>query len=285
MNQPTFFSRQIGDFLVTAVSDGNMAASLDLLSGIGKPAAEAIQHSAGVDEPGIIHINCYLIRGRGRTMLVDSGTGGLNNAGGRLSQNLRAAGVSPDDIDTLLITHCHPDHIGGLLDDQGLVVYKNARLYLHALEAEYWRDDHHFNEASERGQRNFLLARRVLDAYASRLHIISEDEITEGIRPVWLPGHTPGHTGFQIDSTETSLLIWGDVVHFPHIQSAHPAVSIMFDCNSAQAEQTRAEILRHVARENLLVAGMHFGTQGFAYIHPSESGYSIKYTQAGLADD
>lgn len=285
MNHPTFFSRQIGDFLVTAVSDGNMAASLDLLSSIGKPAAEAIQHSAGVDEPGNIHINCYLIRGRGRTILVDSGTGGLNNAGGMLSKNLRAAGVSPDDIDTLLITHCHPDHIGGLLDEQGLVVYKNAQLYLHALETEYWRDDHHFNEASERGQRNFLLARRVLDAYAPKLHIISEDEITEGIRPVWLPGHTPGHTGFQIDSTETSLLIWGDVVHFPHIQSAHPEVSIMFDCNPAQAEQTRAEILQHVARENLLVAGMHFGTQGFAYIYPSELGYSIKYMQAELAED
>src|SRR5471030_444765 len=164
MNHLSFTSHQIGDFLVTALSDGTMSASLDLLSGIETTDAGIIQRSAGIAEPGTIHINCYLIRGRGRTILVDAGTGGLNNVGGLLKGNLGAAGVNPDDVDTVLLTHGHPDHIGGLLDAEGQPVYKHAELHLHPLEAEYWRNDERLKEASERGQRNFMLARRTPNA-------------------------------------------------------------------------------------------------------------------------
>lgn len=129
MNNPSFASRQIGDFTVTALSDGNMAASLELLSGIETADAAQIQRDAGLAEPGNIHINCYLIRGQGRTILVDSGTGGLNNSGGKLSENLRSAGVAPQDIDTVLLTHAHPDHIGGLLDAQGQPVSQCRNSY------------------------------------------------------------------------------------------------------------------------------------------------------------
>ncbi|WP_416260737.1 MBL fold metallo-hydrolase [Gibbsiella quercinecans] len=279
MNHSPFTSRQIGDFLVTAVSDGHILANLDLLSGIETSDAEVIQHSAGIAEPGNIHINGYLIRGRGRTILVDAGTGGLNNVGGLLRENLSAAGVRPDDVDTVLLTHGHPDHIGGLLDAEGRPVYKHAELHLHTLEAQYWRNDEKLKIASERGKRNFTLVRRTLDAYAQKLRFIDGDEITEGILPVWLPGHTPGHTGYRIDSDDKCVLIWGDIVHFPHIQSAHPAVSIVFDCDPELAEDTRKQLLEHAAREKLLIAGMHLDRKGFANIIMADGGYRISYPE------
>lgn len=131
--------------------------------------------------------------------------------------------------------------------------------------------------ASERRQRNFMLVRRTLEAYAAKLHFIGGSEITEGIFPVWLPGHTPGHSGFRINAGDKSLLIWGDIVHFPHIQSAHPAVSIEFDCNPAQAEETRKKILQQAVREKLLIAGMHLDRAGFANVLMDEGGYRISY--------
>lgn len=278
MSHPLPF-RQIGDFQITALSDGNMAASLDLLSGIEKADADVIQYRAGIDRPGDIHINCYLIRGRGRVILVDAGAGPLNNVGGQLTANLAAAGVSPDDVDSVLLTHCHPDHIGGLLDPEKQPVFKRADIILHPLEAQHWQDDKKLNIANERGQRNFRLVRQMLHAYARKVRFFNGDKIAEAILPVWLPGHTPGHTGFRIDSDDQCLLIWGDIVHYPHIQSAQPAVSILFDTDPAQAEETRKSIMEKAVSEKLLIAGMHLSQAGFASVLRDGSGYRISYAE------
>lgn len=277
MRHPLPF-RQIGDFEITALSDGNMSASLDLLSGIEKSDADVIQWRAGIDEPGDIHINCYLIRGRGRVILVDAGTGSVNNMAGQLNANLAAAGISPDDVDTVLLTHCHPDHIGGLLDSEKKPVFKRAEIILHPLEAQHWQDDEKLSIANERGQRNFWLVRQVLDAYARNVRYFNGDKIAEGILPVWLPGHTPGHTGFRIEGDDKCLLIWGDIVHYPHIQSAQPAVSILFDTDPAQAEETRKKIMEKAVSENLIIAGMHLSQAGFASILREGYGYRISYS-------
>ncbi|WP_213716983.1 MBL fold metallo-hydrolase [Cedecea lapagei] len=283
MNYSSFPSCQIGDFLVTALSDGSMPASLDLLSGIDIAEAESIQQSAGLSEPGNIHINAYLIRGQGLTLLVDTGTGGRHNVGGQLRANLAALGVGPDDVDMVLLSHCHPDHIGGLLDAEGNPVYKQAELHLHPLEAEYWRDDEKQRGANERGKLNFRLARQTLEAYAHNLHFFSPREITAGIFPVWLPGHTPGHTGFRIDADDKSLLIWGDIVHYPHIQTAQPCASILFDVDPVQAEQTRKNVLKQAAREKLLIAGMHLDRTGFATLGMVDDGGAISYALGPIA--
>ncbi|WP_111895323.1 MBL fold metallo-hydrolase [Acinetobacter sp. MB5] len=281
MNHPEFKSHQIGDFLVTVLNDGEMNVSLTLLSGIDEKSAEKIQADAGVIHSELIDINCYLIQGKGHTILVDSGTGGLNNAGGLLLKNLGQLGVAPSDIDTILITHAHPDHIGGLLAENGHPIYPNAKLYLHTFEAEYWQNDQAYDQATERGKRNFDLVRRTLNAYAKCIDFFDENEVIEGIRPILLAGHTPGHTGFQIGSARSSILIWGDIVHFPNIQLTNPSVSIAFDYDQNQAKITREKLLQQVAEEKQLIAGMHIGKSGFAYIHSDEKtgGYKISYLE------
>ncbi|KJM64275.1 MBL fold metallo-hydrolase [Pluralibacter gergoviae] len=277
MNNTILPFLQMGDFQVTALSDGNMSASLELLSGIEKKDAARIQCNAGIAEPGDIHINCYLIQGRGRTILVDAGTGVLNHPEWYLKASLTAAGVSPDDVDTVILTHCHPDHIGGLLKADRRPVYQHAEIFLHPLEAEYWWDDRKQEIANERGQRNCRLVRHTLDEYVGRVRLFDGTKIAEGILPVLLPGHTPGHTGFRIDCGDKRLLLWGDIVHYPHIQSAKPEISILFDYDPAQAERTRKKVLDQAVREKMIIGGMHLASPGFARVLRCGNGYCITY--------
>ncbi|KNC05777.1 beta-lactamase [Pantoea sp. RIT-PI-b] len=273
-----FHSYDIGDYHVTAISDGEMTASLNLLSGIENSAAVNIQQCNGIIAPDNIHIYCYLIRGQGRIILVDAGMGKLNHVGGELKQNLFLLGVAPEDIDTVLLTHGHPDHIGGLQDERGRPTFGNAELYLSQAEADFWRDEAQLSRLNERAQMNGTRVRRTLDAYQPKLRFTENAVIAKGISAVCLPGHTPGHTGYLIESCQQRLLIWGDIAHYPHIQIAHPEISIAFDNDPLLAENTRKELLARVARENLLIAGMHFGVTGFAYIRCAAEGqYVLEY--------
>ena len=169
MNKTKFPGQQIGEFSVTAISDGYLFASLDLLSNIDSMEASKLQQDAGVSEPSSIHINCYLVRGRGRTILIDAGAGGFKQWGGKLIANLALAGVQPSDIDTILLTHAHPDHIGGLLDPSGEAAFPDAELVIHQREVSFWKDDGNLSRASERARGNFLFARKVFDQYREKM--------------------------------------------------------------------------------------------------------------------
>lgn len=278
MNNPPFPSRQLGEFSITALSDGYLTASLDLLSNIDPVEAARLQENAGIADAASIHINGYLVRGRGRTILIDAGAGGYKQWGGKLASNLALAGVLPSDIETILLTHAHPDHVGGLLDAAGVPVFGTAELVVDSREVSFWEDNGNLSRASERARGNFLLARNVFDAYRGRLRTFTGSEVLSGITAVPLPGHTAGHSGFRLESGASSLLVWGDIVHFPEIQLARPEVSIAFDQDQLLSASTRSRLLDIVSSDHLLVAGMHLGKLGFANIERMGKSYRISST-------
>lgn len=268
---------QIGDFLIQAISDGHLTASLDLLSHIDPAKAAQLQLKAGVSDPSSIHINTYLVRGKGRTILIDAGAGGIKGWGGELRGNLLRAGVQPTDVDTILLTHAHPDHVGGLLDAQGHPVFPNAELLIHPRELSFWEDDGNLARSNNRARGNFLLARQVFAGYRRNLRLLAEGDVLPGISMVPLSGHTPGHTGYRVESEDRSALIWGDIVHFPHIQIARPDVSIAFDQDPQRAAAARSALLDMVSADQLMAAGMHLGELGFVRIQRIGRGYSFTY--------
>ena len=277
MNHIPFPSQQIGEFSITAISDGYLSASLDFLSNIDVMDASTLQQEAGVSDPSSIHINCYLVRGRGRTILIDAGAGGFKNWGGKLKAHLALAGVQASDIDTILLTHAHPDHVGGLLDASGEAAFPDAQLVVHQHEVAFWEDDGNLSRASERARGNFLFARKVFDKYREKMRLFTGNEVLPGISAMPLPGHTAGHSGYRIESAGRSLLIWGDIVHFPQIQIARPEVSIAFDQDPLLSAATRSTLLDVVSADNILVAGMHLGELGFARIRRKGALYRIVY--------
>ncbi|SEP77431.1 Metallo-beta-lactamase superfamily protein [Pseudomonas sp. NFACC02] len=277
MNKMNFPGQQIGEFSIMAISDGYLCAPLDLLSNIDPVEASRLQQDAGISDPSSIHINCYLVRGRGRTILIDAGAGGFKQWGGKLIANLALAGLQPSDIDTILLTHAHPDHVGGLLDSSGGAAFPDAELVVQQREVSFWKDDGNLSRASERARGNFLFARKVFDRYREKVRTFTDRDVLPGISAISLPGHTAGHSGYRIESDDRSLLVWGDIVHFPQIQIARPDVSIAFDQDPVLSAETRIKLLDVVSSDKMLIAGMHLGELGFGHIKRKGTRYEICY--------
>lgn len=269
-------SQHIGAFTIRAISDGYLSAGLDLLTNINTTDASALQQQAGLD-PSAVHINTYLLQGHGRNILIDAGAGGFKQWGGLLQHNLALAGVQAADIDMVLLTHAHPDHIGGLIDAAGAAAFPNAELMIHQDELSFWRDEGQFSRATARAQGNFLFARHVFDQYKEKITTFTHHEVLPGIHAMPLVGHTAGHTGYHIESNDQSLLIWGDIVHFPHIQIARPDVSIALDQDPTLSAETRRNLLDMVSSERMLIAGMHLAELGFAQIKRDHQHYTLAY--------
>ncbi len=272
---PGFYHRRIGDILVTVLSDGTLARDHQMMLNV--PADEGQKFLDGAHRPNfLLSINAFLVYSGDRLALVETGSGTyLGSEAGHLMRNLIAAGVSPSDIDTILLTHMHPDHSAGLTDRAtGNPYYSNAELVVHENEPRHWFDDGAMSRATER-EKDYMFqqARDQTAPYLDRMRTFTDGDVFPGVTAIPCPGHTPGHTSYLIESGGERLLIWGDTVHMPEVQVPRPEVSMVVDMDPSGAEASRRRTFDMVAQERMLVTGMHLHFPGFGHIDRDGASY------------
>ena len=272
-------SMRVGDVEVQGLSDGILRTSLDLVIGMERAQAESL---VGKTQNGSfsIPVNNFLLRRAGRTILIDAGAGNtMQPTLGKLPQNLRAAGIEPAAVTHIVITHLHPDHANGLVDDAGAPHYPNAEIVVHATEVDFWlRPDAAGDEA--RVKANRARTRVNLKPYLDRVRRVREGEEYLGFVPVLAPGHTPGHTCWLLAApTGGGCMALGDVVHLSAIQIAHPEIALSYDLDKNAAIQSRKRILDMAASERFAIAGAHVNAPGFGYV--VRSGARFAFEPAG----
>ena len=273
---PGVYHRRVGDIVVTALSDGFLDGSLDVLRNIAQDEARQILTDA-FRPARRTAVNAFLIYSAGRLALMETGSGNyLLPTAGKLLANIEAAGVDPADIETVLLTHMHPDHSAGLVDmGSGKRNFPNAELVVHENEPKHWFDDAKMAGATERAKKlYFQAAREQTEPYRDRWRLFRQGEVFPGVTAIPRPGHTPGHTTFMVSSGKEQLLIWGDTVHVPEVQTARPEVCMEFDTD-ADAAASRRKVFDMVATDRLLVTGMHLHFPGFAHLVRRGTGYQL----------
>ncbi len=254
-----------GQYDITLLREGYFEPGTEMLMHAGgeAPLKAALERLAG--EKLHIDINCFLLRGPSGLTLIDSGIGpSWGEAFGHARTALEAAGITPDQIGQVLLTHLHTDHALGLLNGKDAWLPK-AEILIPAAELAYFTDAAARAATPEDRRETFDIAAAILAAYEGRVHTIEAGEVPglPGIELIPLPGHTPGHSGYKLNGAET-LLIWADTVHLQALQAPDPDLGLVFDVDPAQARQTRHTTLRLAAQHGWTVVGSH--VSGFGHV-------------------
>ena len=275
--QPTVATHSVGSMLVTSLADGFLHEGTEVLRGIDGDEAARLLGATSQPFRMTLTVNAFLIRNGGRLTLIDAGCGnGMGADAGRLADGLQAAGVAPNEIGLVLLTHMHPDHIGGLLGPDGTARFPRARVLVPSADAAVFLSEQIAATVPDQVKPVFAGARAVATAYAGRFETFDAGQPVEpGITPVPLPGHSPGHTGYRIADGGQALLIWGDVVHVPELQCARPEVGMVFDADFDLAQRTRRDAFAAAAASGEAVAGMHMPFPGFAHVAEAGQGYAL----------
>ncbi|MBP6117342.1 MAG: MBL fold metallo-hydrolase [Neisseriaceae bacterium] len=275
---PGYQRLMIGDIEVTALYDGHAPAATNVFTGIDQAVAEQILSDDFVPNPSSIDmtITAYLVKTRTNLVLVDAGASQCHgDNAGSLIQNLRAAGYQPRQIDTILITHLHGDHVCGI-SQQGRRLFPNATVYLAEAEADFWLSQDANDEDLVAAQPSIKMAQEALAPYIRRQRLQTfgpTQTHISGIQIVPTAGHTPGHTVYAVNSNNERLFLWGDLLHNNAIQFPNPEVTLRFDIDPAQARATRLALLNTLAAEKIWIGGPHLPFPGLGRIRAEGSGY------------
>ncbi len=247
---PGFYGAQLGDFKVTAISDG--VAPRDVTTILSDTAiTRAELRASHLRDTLALSINVYLVDTGKHRVLIDTGAGELFGAtSGHLLANLAAAGFKPEQIDAILLTHIHGDHSGGL-SIGGKMLFPNAQVYVDWREVVRW-----INEPAPKATVGpYIEAGRIK-------YLPASGEVLPGITARSVPGHTPGHSAYLVESKGHRMLFWGDTVHVAEVQLAHPEITISYDDSQPLAAAARRKLFEEVAASGVVVASPHFSFPG-----------------------
>lgn len=267
---PGYYRQMIGAFEVTALYDGQINLDGKLLKNSTPEQVQKLLARMFRTNPTPTAVIAFLVNTGNKLVLVDTGAAKVFGPTlGQVLGNLKAAGYDPAQVDTVLLTHLHGDHVGGLLTPDGQPAFPNAQVYAAKADADFWLSPASLANAPEDKKMFFKAPQDATAPYIKAGHFKTFEgtsEIQPGIKPVDEHGHTPGHTGYLFESKGQKLLIWGDVVHNAAVQFPQPKVTIEFDTDQAKALATRMKVFGWTAKDALLVAGAHLPFPGIGHV-------------------
>ncbi|MEN8513925.1 MBL fold metallo-hydrolase [Burkholderia sp. RS02] len=267
---PGFYRQKLGNLRIVALSDGTHPFPVDtVFRDVSKDDIRRDLDREFLEPPVQGSINAFLVDTGSKRILVDTGAGVLyGDCCGKLLANLRAAGYAPEQIDEVLLTHLHKDHVGGIASN-GRMTFPNAVVRVNEIEANYWLDSDNKAQAPAFLSSFFDAAAASVAPYvaAGRFKTFhGEATLAPGIRAVPMPGHTPGHTAYLIESGDAGLLAWGDIVHVAAIQLQDPDATVQYDSDADAARRTRRDTLKRVADKRYLVGAAHIAFPGLGHL-------------------
>ncbi|MEJ8571732.1 MBL fold metallo-hydrolase [Microbaculum marinum] len=273
--QPQVYRFQLGEFEIATVSDG--AVQVDgphPIFGNDQPA-EQVQDYASQnflpEEKLEISFTPVVINTGNELVLFDTGNGAARRpAAGALASKLEAAGYTPDQVDVVVLTHFHPDHIGGTMED-GKPTFPNARYVTGRTEYDFWSDEAKLGGPMDRVA---SLTQSNVVTFADKTTFLEDGgEVVSGIRAVAAPGHTPGHMAFLVESGGKPFLIWGDTTNHYVLSLQKPEWHVSFDMDKDEAVRSRKKILDMVAADRIPATGYHMPFPAIGYVEKAGDGY------------
>jgi glyoxylase-like metal-dependent hydrolase (beta-lactamase superfamily II) len=288
VTNPGFYRMMLGDFEVTALSDGTAALPMEKLLTNSTPAKlDAAFAKAYLKPPFETSINGFLVNTGTKLVLIDTGAGTLFDPSlNKLVANLKAAGYQPEQVDEIYITHMHVDHVGGLVNG-GKIAFPNAVVRAAKADAEFWLSQANLDKAPDAMKGFFKGAQAALNPYVAAgkfKPFEGETELVPGVRAVPAPGHTPGHTIYEVTSKGQKLVAWGDLMHVAAVQFPDPSVTIQFDGDPKAAAAARKKAYADAAKQGYFVAIAHVAFPGLGQLRTDGAGYRwfpVNYSSAG----
>lgn len=271
------FSRfKLGDFSVTVINDGFAVMEKPQGTFGTNQTEEAVSELLKANHlPTDKLANGFaptVVQTGTETILFDTGlgAGARANGLGQTASRLAMAGIKAEDVTVVVLTHMHPDHIGGLMED-GKPAFPNARYVTGKTEYDFWADAARMGTPAERVH---TMVNSMVKPMAEKTTFIGDEgEVVGGIRGVAAPGHTPGHMAYHVESAGKRLLITADSANHFVLSLQKPDWEVRFDMDKATAAATRRKLFDMVAADRIPFIGYHMPFPAAGYVEPMDGGY------------